>query len=203
VRYRDLRTPAPRIVYVSAFQREAEEETVFAIRTAGDPALLAASAKREIQTIAPAMLTTNVKTAAGQRDERLVNERLLALLSGGFAVLALLLAGIGVYGVVTYAVTQRTSELGLRIALGAERAGLIWLVTRGMLTLVTVATLLGVTAAFLTSSLLASLVFGIQPAEPWVYAGTVALLIVIGLLSAIVPTIRAIRIDPVETLRWQ
>jgi predicted permease len=203
VRYRDLRTPAPRIVYVSAFQREAEEETVFAIRTAGDPALLAASAKREIQTIAPAMLTTNVKTAAGQRDERLVNERLLALLSGGFAVLAVLLAGIGVYGVVTYAVTQRTGELGLRIALGAERAGLIWLVTRGMLTLVTAATLLGVTAAFLTSSLLASLVFGIQPAEPWVYAGTVALLIGIGLLSAIVPTIRAIRIDPVETLRWQ
>ncbi len=203
VHYRDLRTPAARIVYVSAFQREAEEETVFAIRTAGDPSMLAASAKREIQAIAPAMLTTNVKTVAVQRDERLVNERLLALLSGGFAALALLLAGIGVYGVVTYAVTQRTSELGLRIALGAERVGLIWLVIRGMLTLVTVAALLGVTAAFMTSSLLASLVFGIQPAEPWVYAGTVAVLIGIGLLSAIVPTIRAIRIDPVEALRWQ
>ena len=72
-----------------------------------------------------------------------------------------------------------------------------------MLTLVTVATLIGVTAAFMASSLLASLVFGIQSAEPWVYAQTAAVLIGIGLLSAVAPTMRAIRIDPVETLRWQ
>ena len=191
------------MVYVSAFQREAQEETTFAIRSTGDPAMWAESAKRELQTIAPAMLTTDVKTLAVQRDERLVNERLLALLSGCFAGLALLLAGIGVYGVVTYSVTQRTTELGLRIALGAQRAGLLWLVIRGTLTLVIVATLLGVTAAFMTSSLLSSFLFGIQPAEPWVYSGTVAVLIGIGLLSTVGPTLRAMRIDPVETLRWQ
>ena len=203
VRYRNLRTPAPRMVYVPAFQREAEEEITFAIRSTGDPAMWAQSARREIQTIAPAMLTTDVKTLAVQRDERLVNERLLALLSGCFAGLALLLAGIGVYGVVTYSVTQRTAELGLRIALGAQRAGLLWLVIRGTITLVIVAALLGVTAAFMTSSLLSSFLFGIQPAEPWVYSGTVAVLIGIGLLSTVGPTLRAMRIDPVETLRWQ
>jgi predicted permease len=203
VRYRDLRTPAPRMVYVSAFQREAEEETVFAIRSQGNPAMWAESAKREIQAVAPAMVTTEVKTLALQRDERLVNERLLAALSGYLAALALLLAGIGVYGVVTYSVTQRTTELGLRIALGAQRAGLLWLVIRGTLALVTVAALLGVTAAFMTSSLLSSFLFGIQPAEPWVYSVTVAVLIGVGLLATVGPTLRAIRIDPVETLRWQ
>ena len=108
---------------------------------------------------------------------RLVNERLLAMLSACFGGLALLLAGIGVYGVVTYSVTQRTAELGLRIALGASRAGLLWLVVRGTLTLIVIAVVLGVTAAFMTSSLLSSFLFGIQPAEPWVYSATMALLI--------------------------
>jgi predicted lysophospholipase L1 biosynthesis ABC-type transport system permease subunit len=203
VRYKDLRTPAPRMVYVPAFQREAEEETVFAIRSGGDPAILAQSAKREIQNVAPAILTTNVKTLVAQRNERLVNERLLALLSGCFGGLALLLAGIGVYGVVTYSVTQRTAELGLRIALGAHRAGLLWLVIRGTLTLVIIAVLLGVTAAFMTSSLLSSFLFGIEPAEPWVYSVTMALLIAVGLLSTVGPTLRAMHIDPIEALRWQ
>ena len=190
------------MVYVSAFQRETQEAMTFAIRSASDPAMWAESVKRELETIAPAMVMTDVKTAV-QRDERLVNERLLAVLSGCFAALALLLAGIGVYGVVTYSVTQRTAELGLRMALGAQRAGLLWLVIRGTLTLVIVATLLGVMAAFMTSSLLSSFLFGIQPAEPWVYSGTASVLIAIGLLSTVGPTLRAMRIDPVDTLRWQ
>jgi predicted permease len=203
VRYRDLRTPPPRMVYVSAFQREAEEEIVVAIRTAGDPAAWAQSAQREIQAVAPAMPPARGKTLVAQRDERLVNERLLALLSTCFGGLALLLAGIGVYGVVTYSVTQRTAELGLRIALGARRAGLLWLVIRGTLTLVIVAVLLGVTTAFMTSSLLSSFMFGVHPAEPWVYSVTVALVIAIGLVSTVAPTLRAMRIDPIETLRWE
>ena len=202
VRYRDLRTPARRIVYVSALQREAEEENVFAIRTAGDPVNWIRSAQREIQSVVPAIPTSDVKTLIRQRDETLVNERLLAMLSACFGGLALVLAGIGVYGVVTYSVTQRTAELGLRIALGANRAGLLWLVIRGTLTLIIIAVVLGVTGAFMTSSLLSTFLFGIQPAEPWVYSATMALLIAIGLLATIGPTLRAMRIDPVETLRW-
>ena len=203
VHYKDLRTAPSRIVYVPAFQREAEEETVFAVRIAGDPAMSTQTVRQAIQSVAPAMLTSDVKTLVAQRDERIVNERLLALLSGCFGGLALLLAAIGVYGVVTYSVTQRTAELGLRIALGARRAGLLWLTIRGTLTLVVIAVLLGVTAAFMTSSLLASFMYGIQPAEPWVYALTMALLITTALLSSVGPTLRAMRIDPVETLRWE
>jgi predicted permease len=203
VRYDDLRTPPPRMVYVSAFQREAEEEIVFGIRTGGDPAIAAQAAKRELQAIAPALLTTNVKTLVAQRDERLVNERLLAFLSGCFGVLAVFLAAIGVYGVVTYSITQRTAELGLRIALGARPAALLWFVARGTLTLVIVAGLLGVTVAFLSSSVLSGFLFGIEPAEPWIYSLTLGLLIGVGLISTFVPTLRAMRINPVETLRWQ
>ena len=202
-RYRDLRTPAARMVYVPAFQREAEDTIVFAIRSARDPALLAHTAKAALQDVMPAMLTTDVKTLIALRDERLVNERLLALLAGSFGAIALLLAAIGVYGVVTYSVTQRTHELGLRIALGARRAGLLWFVLRGMLALVAIAVLLGVTTAFMTSSLLASLLFGIEPAEPWVYAVTTALLLALGVVASVGPTLRATRIDPVATLRWQ
>ena len=203
VRYKNLRTQPPRMVYVPAFQREAEEEVVFAIRSEGDPASVSPAAKREIQAVVPAILTTDVKTLIAQRDETLVNERLLALLSACFGGLALLLASIGVYGVVAYSVSQRTAELGLRIALGARRPALLWLVIRGTLTLVVLAVVLGATAALLTSSLLASFLFGIQPAEPWVYSATMAALIVIGLLATVAPTLRAVRVDPVETLRWE
>ena len=203
VRYRDLRRPAARMAYLPAFQREAEESTVFAIRTAGDPVHLTQPAEREIHAVAPTILTTEIKTLLGRRDETLVNERLLALLSACFGGLGLLLAGIGVYGVVNYSVTQRTAELGLRIALGASRAGLLWLVVRRTLALVILAVVLGVIAAFLTSSFLSSFLFGIQPAEPWVYSATMALLIAIALVAAVGPTLRATRIDPIDTLRWQ
>jgi len=203
VRYQDLRTPPPRMVYVPAFQRAAEEEIVFGVRAAGDPAVWSEPVKRELEAVAPAILIADVKTLVAAREERLVNERVLALLSGGFAGLALLLSAIGIYGLVTYAVTQRTAELGLRIALGAHRLGLLWLVIRGALTIVIVAGLIGATVAFMASSWLMSFLFGIQHAEPWVYSVTMALLVAIGFLAALGPTLRAMHIDPVETLRWQ
>ncbi len=87
--------------------------------------------------------------------------------------------------------------------LARTRAGLLWLVVRGTLLLIIVAAVIGVTGAFLTSSLVSSFLFGIQPAEPWVYSSTMAVMILTGLIAAIVPTLRAMRIDPVETLRWQ
>lgn len=201
VRYKDLRTPAPRMVYVSALQRDAEEENVFALRTAGDPANWIRPAQSEIQSLAPAMLVSGVKTLIRQRDDRIVNERLLAVLSTCFGGLALILAAVGVYGVVTYSVTERTAD-GLRMALGANPAGLMWFILRGTVSLIVFAIVIGVTGSFLSSSLLSSFLFGIEPVDPWVYAATTALLVAIGLLAAVVPAIRALRIDPVDTLRW-
>jgi predicted permease len=203
VRYRDLRTPAPRMVYVPAFQRGVEESCVLALRTDGDPAAYAAAVQRELRALAPAIPATEVTTLIGERDRRLVNERLLAAMSTTFGVLALVLAGIGVYGVVACAVTGRTAEIGLRVALGATRASLAWLILRAMLGLVMAAALVGGVVAFLSRSLVASLLFGVAPAAPWVYSATLALLVAIGTVAAVGPILRACRIDPVETLRRQ
>jgi hypothetical protein len=203
VRYRDLRTPAPRMVYVPAYQRGVEETCVFALRTGGDPAEWTLAAQRELRSIAPGVPITAVTTLTGEQNRRLVNERLLAAISSGFGLLALVLAGIGVYGVVACAVAGRTAEIGLRVALGATRPGLVWLVVRGTLALIVAAAVCGGAAAFLARSVLSSFLFGVTPAAPWVYSGTLALLVVIGLIAAICPTSRALRIDPVDTLRRQ
>ena len=166
------------------------------------PAMWTQSAIQAVRSVDPSLLTTHVKTLTLLRDERLVNERLLAVLSACFGVLALLLAAVGVYGLVAYTVAMRTSEFGLRIALGASRLGLLWLVMRGSLTLVAIAVAVGVTGAYFASSLLAGVLFDVRPAEPWVYAITVIVLLVTGGLAALGPTLRATRIDPAETLRW-
>jgi putative ABC transport system permease protein len=202
-RYRDVRTAPVRMVYVPASQRDPEPETVFAIRTAGDPAAWAQSARHEVQSVLPSILTTAVEPMAAQRDAQLVNERLLAIVSSCFADLALLIAGLGIYGVVSYTVTQRTRELGLRMALGAPRTRVVMLVVRGTLSLVILAVAIGVSGSLMTSSFLSSLLYGVQPVEPWVYAATGALLLGIAVLGTLAPTLRAMRIDPVETLRWE
>lgn len=202
-RYRDVRTAPARMVYVPAAQRDAEEQIVFAIRTAGDPSAWAQAAAREVQSVLPSMLTTAVLPMTVQRDAQLVNERLLAFLAAGFADLALLLAGLGIYGVVSYTVTQRTREIGLRLALGAPRRRVVMLVVRGTLSLVVLAVILGATGSLMTSSFLSSLLFGVRPADPWIYAATATLFLGIAALGTAAPTLRAIRIDPVETLRWE
>ena len=201
VRYRDLRQAAPRMLYLPAQQREPEEAMVFAIRTAGNPAAQARAITGVVQAVNASLLTTDVKTLALVRDERLVNERLLATLSTGFGSLALLLAAVGVYGVVAYSVSMRTSEFGVRVALGASRWTLLWLGLRGSMALVAVAVAAGAASALLASSLIAGLLFEVRPAEPWIYAATAVVLLGVGLVAAAVPTYRASGVDPALTLR--
>lgn len=201
VRYTNLRTAAPLMAYIPAQQREPEESMVFAIRTGGDPASQAHAVTGVVQAVNSSLLTTDVKTLALVRDERLVNERLLAMLSASFGALALLLAAVGVYGVVAYSVSMRTSEFGLRVALGARRRTLLWLGLRGSMALVAVAVVVGAAGAFLASSLVAGLLFEVRPAEPWIYAATAIVLLAVALIAALVPTYRASGVDPATTLR--
>jgi predicted permease len=202
VRYRDLRTAAPRMLYVPATQREPEEAMVYAVRTAGDPALQAHAVTGVVQAIDASLLTTDVKTLALVRDERLVNERLMAVLSAAFGTLAVLLAAIGIYGIVAYSVSMRTSEFGVRVALGASRRRLLWLGLRGSMALVAVAVVVGVAGAFVASALLAGLLFQVRPAEPWIYGATAIVLLAVALVAGLVPTYRASGVDPAMTLRW-
>jgi putative ABC transport system permease protein len=124
----------------------------------------------------------------------------LALL-GGFAVIALVLAAIGIYGLLSELVAQRRSEIGVRVALGAEPRSIVGLVTAGALRAVAIGIVLGLAGAWAASQLLRQFAFQVSPSSPWVFAGTAALLTVVACVAAYVPARRATRIDPIVALR--
>jgi ABC-type antimicrobial peptide transport system permease subunit len=136
-------------------------------------------------------------------DRTLVTERLMTRILTAFAALALLLASIGLYGVLGYAVTRRTTEIGIRLALGAERRTVFWSVLRESWTLVAIGVAIGVPAALALTRLLSSLLYGITPTDPWILSGAVACLFAIALAAASQPAWRAMRVDPLAALRYE
>ena len=131
----------------------------------------------------------------------LLPHRLSALIVGAFGVLALLLASIGLYGVVSYSVATRTREVGIRMALGAEPARVVRMLTGGGLRLVAVGALIGLGLAFAGGRLMAGLLYGIEATDPVAFAAVPAILTLVATLSAWLPARRATRVDPVRSLR--
>ena len=136
-------------------------------------------------------------------DEALFNERMLALLSGSFGLLATVLAAIGLYGVMSYTVSRRTREIGIRIALGAERGTVIWMVLKEVALLTLVGIGLGVPAALGLSQLVRSQLFGISPADPLTIGVAAVTLALVALLAGYIPARRASRVQPVLALRYE
>ncbi len=198
VRDRDLRTPASRMFYVPFFQRHAEGSYTFAIRTSGSPADLMRLVRREIHAIAPGIPVPAAQTLSQQIDDRLVNERLLATVAAVFGALAVLVAAIGIYGVVAYAVSRRTPELGLRLALGAGRRHVSWLVIRSTLGVLALGSVVGLAGALASRRFISSLLFGVLDSDARVYAAAVAILGVIGLLACLPPVLRLLELDPMS-----
>jgi ABC-type antimicrobial peptide transport system permease subunit len=135
--------------------------------------------------------------------DSVARERLLSVLSGFFALLGLLLSGIGIYGLVAWNVTRRTSEIGLRIALGARRVEVFSLVMSQVIGLMVAGILIGGTAAFFASRAIRSFLFEVRPADPLIFALSTLLLILIGLLAATLPARRAVSIDPMQALKTE
>jgi ABC-type antimicrobial peptide transport system permease subunit len=144
-----------------------------------------------------------LKTLGAQLDETLLTERLIALLSGGFGLLATLLAMIGLYGVMAFAVARRTRELGLRMALGAQRGAVVWLVMREVLLLLAIGLAIGVPAAVALGRLVAAQLYGIQATDPWIAGASVAVLTTVAAVAGMIPAARAGRIDPMLALRYE
>ncbi|MBY0507167.1 MAG: ABC transporter permease [Bryobacteraceae bacterium] len=144
-----------------------------------------------------------MKTLAAQLDETLLTERLIALLSAGFGMLATLLAAIGLYGVMAFVVARRTKELGLRMALGAQPREVIWMVMKEVLSLLGLGLLVGVPVAVLLGRYVASQLYGISPNDPWVAGISMLLLIGVACLAGLIPARRASRIDPILALRYE
>jgi predicted permease len=170
-------------------------------RTASDAAY--AMVRREVQQLDASMPVYELKTLEGQLDETLLTDRLIATLSAAFGLLATVLASVGLYGVMAFVVARRRKELGLRLALGAAPAGVLWLVMREVLVLLAIGLGIGIPTAIGVGRFVSSQLYGVQPSDPWTALGTVALLALVSAAAGMIPAHRASRIDPILALRYE
>jgi len=201
--YRSLRADPPPTVYTPLAQAVDDPfaQLIVSVRAAsGPPALLTRSVAAAINS-AHSDLALTFRPLADQVNAAMTQERVVAMLSGFFGVLALLLAALGLYGVTAYAVSQRRAEIGVRMALGAAPARVMRLVLRRVGILVLLGVLAGVGLSWWAATFVSSLLFGLEPRDPTTLAGAAVTLALIGALAGWIPAYRATRIDPAEVLR--
>ena len=201
-KYLEVRDKVPPTIYFSAFQQE-HTSGQFVIRTGGRPLAIAAAAREIVRTVAPSVAVTRVRSLAEQVDASIVRERMLGVLSGVFAALGLVLAAVGLYGVMAYMVTSRTSEIGIRVALGAKPSRISGMVVREALLLTAGGVVAGIAGALLLSRTLGSLLFGLTPRDPLTLWSVVLVMLLTGLAAAYLPSRRAARLDPTVALRHE
>ena len=175
----------------------------FAIRTAGDPASLAKAAQREIWAVDKDQAVGYVMSMGQLASESLAPQRVVALLLGVFAAMALILAAVGIYGVIAYSASQRTHEIGVRIALGAGSADVLRLVVGQGVGLVVAGVAIGLAGSFGLMRFLSSLLYGVRPFDPLTFAIVCALLSGVALLASYIPARRATKVDPMAALRYE
>jgi putative ABC transport system permease protein len=158
---------------------------------------------REVDRLGPGVSSSKPQTIRQHIDESIFQDRLLATVGGFFGGLALLLAAVGLYGVVAYGMARRSREIGIRIALGARRRAVLWMALRDALALVSAGLLLGLPFAWAAARAVSSVLFGVKPADALTFGGTAAVLLAVGLGAAFAPARRAASIDPVQVLRHE
>jgi hypothetical protein len=197
VRY-DLRKPPAPTIYMLGPLRSF---STLHIRVAGDSRTIAARVHAEVHAATPLLRVTSVSSQTAMVNRTVVRERLLALLAGFFALVGLALTAVGLYGTLSYAVVQRTREIGIRVALGAQRAELTRMFVRSGLVLAAVGVPLGLVAAVVLSRLMSSLLFGVSRLDPLTYAAVPLVLLAAVVTASYLPARRAASIDPVDALR--
>ena len=200
--YRSVREPAPPIMYRPLAQADDFPPFLSVSVTAksGRPSLLMRSIVEAIGQV-DRDLSLTFRPLAEQVNGALAQERVVALLSGFFGLLALLLAAIGLYGVTSYAVSRRRTEIGIRMALGADASGVVRLVLRRVALLVVTGIALGAGISLWAAKFVGTLLYGLEPRDPVTLIGASALLAAIGAVAGWLPARRAARIDPAEELR--
>jgi putative ABC transport system permease protein len=173
------------------------------IRTSVDPLSLVAAVRNEIHQVDPEQPISDVRTMAAVLGEETASRRMGMILLTIFAALALLLATLGVYGVLAYFVVQHTQEIGVRMALGAQRHDILGLVLKKGMTLALLGVVIGLAAAFALTRLMAGLVYGVSPTDPVTYAGLAALLIMVAFVACYLPARRATKVDPMVALIYE
>jgi len=175
----------------------------FEIRTAMDPKALMPAVRATVSRFDSNLLITDMKTQMEQIDQNIYQERLIANLSSLFALLALIVACVGIYGLLSYQVTRRTHEIGIRLALGAQRGDVLRLVIRQGAILAALGVLIGIAAALAVTRYLQSFLFGVKPSDPLTIAAVACGLIAVALLASYIPARRAMKTDPMVALRYE
>jgi predicted permease len=202
-RYSHLRREAPPTVYVPYAQETPVQSMTFEVRTAVHPPSLTPAVRRAVAEIDPLLPIGDVRTQEQQLERASARERTFAVLASFFSAVAISLAAIGLYGVLAYAVVRRTSEFGIRMALGATVAQVRWLVVRGALSVILAGVTVGIPAALAVTSFVKSLMYGVEPHDPWSIVLAVTAMLAAGLLAAWIPGRRASKADPAVALRYE
>jgi hypothetical protein len=173
------------------------------LRTTNASSAAFTAVRNEVRRLDASMPVYAMKTLEGQLDETLLTDRLIAMLAAGFGLLATVLASIGLYGVMAFVVARRRKELGIRLALGAEPSGVIWLVMREVLLLLAIGLAIGIPSALALGRFVASQLYGIEARDPFTATATLILLTLVSAAAGLIPAHRASRIDPILALRYE
>jgi predicted permease len=204
-KYEEMRDPAPPSAYVPMTQDDNQHSPSYnaVVRMDGPASPLAGAARTLATRMAPGMPAPVMTSMSGVIDDSLGAERMMALLSVFFAVCALLVTAIGLYGTLAYATSRRTSEIGIRMALGARREQVVTMIFRENAEIALAGLLLGLVAALLAARALASFLYGTSAHDPLVFAGSLLALATIASAASLLPALRAARIDPIAAIRCE
>jgi putative ABC transport system permease protein len=200
-KHKDLRTPAPPTLFTPLRQQKDAAQLYLYLRTTTPPEQTFAVVRQAMRQIDPGLAVDSLRTMDDQIETTLSNERMIELLAISFGVLATMLAGIGLYGVLAYSTAQRTREIGIRIALGSSRLGVSRLVLADVLRLAGIGVVVAIPCSVMLGRLLRSQLFGVSTADPFTLGTVILLIAVVAFVAAIVPARRASSVDPTIALR--
>ncbi len=200
--YYDVRRATEAMIYVPAWRDGAGQRTLV-VRTNADPESITGAIRGEAAALDPAIPVLETLTMAEQFDNNIAQERMLTSLCGFFGGLALLLAAVGLYGVMAHSVARRVREIGIRMALGAQAGEVLWLVLREVVWMVGTGALIGLPTAYAVTRLLKTYLYGLTPQDPLSIVGSVVLLLALTAAAGLVPARRATRVDPMIALRYE
>jgi ABC-type antimicrobial peptide transport system permease subunit len=190
-------------VFVPFAQADYPAGVTFYVRTSVDSRTMFNAVRAKVRELDGGMPVYQMKTLGRQLDETLTTERMIAVLSAAFGLLATALAAIGLYGVMAFMVARRTREIGLRMALGAPQTQVVWMVMRETILLVGAGLAIGIPAAFFASRYVATQLYGVKPADLGAAAAALLILGVVAACAGFLPARRASTIDPIQALRYE